>query len=99
MRRQQTTGCDPTHHLRVHPSLRSRLLSIVSGGIALAAGLTTGDHRATQLLINMMQLSENRPDAAEAAAPAEADHETMQHVIARMRRMARQGNDGNTDAN
>lgn len=45
----------------------------------------------------MMQLSENRPDAAGAAAPAEADRETMQHVIARMRRMAR-GSDGNTDA-
>jgi Family of unknown function (DUF5681) len=64
----------------------------------LANRALTGDHRAAQLLINMMQLSENRPDTAGAAAPAEADRETMQHVIARMRRMARQGSDGNTDA-
>jgi uncharacterized protein DUF5681 len=64
----------------------------------LANRALTGDHRAAQLLINMMQLTENRPDAVGAAPPAEADRETMQHVIARMRRMARQGNDGNADA-
>jgi hypothetical protein len=47
MRTQQTTGCDPTHHIRLQASLRSRLLSTVSGGIALAAGLTTGAVQAS----------------------------------------------------
>ena len=47
MRTQQTTGCDPTHHIRLQAGLRSRLLSTVSGGIALAAGLTTGAVRAS----------------------------------------------------
>ena len=53
MRRQQTTGCDPMHHIRPHASLRlqtslrSRLLCAVSGGIALAAGLATGAGQAS----------------------------------------------------
>jgi hypothetical protein len=46
MRRQQTTGCIPTHHIRLQASLRSRLLCTVSGGIALAAGLATGAGQA-----------------------------------------------------
>jgi hypothetical protein len=47
MRRQQTTGCNPTHHTRLQTSLRSRLLCTVSGGIALAAGLATGAVQAS----------------------------------------------------
>jgi hypothetical protein len=47
MRRQQTAGCDPTHHIRLQASLRSRLLSTVSGGIVLAAGLATGAVQAS----------------------------------------------------
>ncbi|PNE09967.1 MAG: hypothetical protein CR217_16995 [Beijerinckiaceae bacterium] len=45
--RTQQTGCDPRHHIRLQASLRSRLLSTVSGGIALAAGLTTGAVQAS----------------------------------------------------
>jgi hypothetical protein len=48
MRRQQTTGCDPTHHIRLQASLRSRLLCTVSGGIALAAGIATGAGQASE---------------------------------------------------
>jgi len=48
MRRQQMTGCDPTHHITLQASLRSRLLSTVSGGIALAAGLATGAGQASE---------------------------------------------------
>jgi hypothetical protein len=54
MRRQQTTGCDPMHHIRPHASLRlqtslrSRLLCAVSGGIALAAGLATSAGQASE---------------------------------------------------
>lgn len=48
MRGQQTAGCNPTHYIRLQASQRSRLLSTVSGGIALAAGLTTGAGQASE---------------------------------------------------
>jgi hypothetical protein len=47
MRRQQTTGFDPTRHIRLQASLRSRLLCTAAGGIALAAGLATGAGQAS----------------------------------------------------
>jgi hypothetical protein len=48
MRRQQATGCDPTRHIRLQASLRSRLLCTASGGIALAAGLATDAGQASE---------------------------------------------------
>jgi len=48
MRRQQTTLCDPTRHIRLQASLRSRLLCTVSAGIALAAGVATGAGQASE---------------------------------------------------
>jgi hypothetical protein len=48
MRRQQTAGCNPTHHIRLQASQRSRLLCTVSGGIALAAGLATSAGQASE---------------------------------------------------
>jgi hypothetical protein len=48
MRRQRPTGRNPTHHIRLQTSLRSRLLCAVSGGIALAAGLATGAGQASE---------------------------------------------------
>jgi hypothetical protein len=48
MRRQQTTTCDPTCHIGLQASLRTRLLYSVSGGIALAAGLVTSAGQASE---------------------------------------------------
>jgi hypothetical protein len=48
MRRQQTTACNPTRHIRLQASLRSRLLCTASGGIALVAGLATGAGQASE---------------------------------------------------
>jgi hypothetical protein len=48
MRRQRPAGRNPTHHIRLQTSLRSRLLCAVSGGIALAAGLATGAGQASE---------------------------------------------------
>jgi Family of unknown function (DUF5681) len=58
----------------------------------------SGEPKATQLLLNMVQLIEERSDTApQTAAVADADRLVMEQLLVRIRRTTTGGSDGNAD--